>query len=307
MKRLIIYHRVDFDGIFSCCIAKKYFVLNGGESDIFGYNYGDPIPEYLLSTYDEIIMVDLSFPPSTMLEYQKELGDRFIWIDHHDTAIKSSEVYGYSGCTGIRTIGTAACVLTWKFFFGNEEVPYIIDLLGSYDVWNKTKYSWDQEALPLQSALRTEYGGVSMRRIWPAFDSLISIKRDDAGGLMEKGRYLCKYNRERYKSAVSKFGFPITVASKYRGIAILGTDFTSIVFGSVEETYDIYCVANRRENSEGATIYTLSLYSEPGRVDLNLGQYLRDRFGESAGGHQCAAGAEISFQDFFRLITEQVI
>ena len=84
-------------------------------------------------------------------------------------------------------------------------------------------------------------------------------------------------------------------------------DFPVFVFSE----YEIYCVFNRKngrkENGEIEEVYSLSLYSEPDRIDLNLGEYLKSKFGDAAGGHASAAGAQISFNDFMKLLVEKII
>ena len=40
-KILIIYHRADYDGIFSAIIAKKYYESKGVRVETLGWNYGD--------------------------------------------------------------------------------------------------------------------------------------------------------------------------------------------------------------------------------------------------------------------------
>jgi hypothetical protein len=40
-KNLVIYHRVDYDGIFSAIIVRKYYQGKGIITDLKGWNYGD--------------------------------------------------------------------------------------------------------------------------------------------------------------------------------------------------------------------------------------------------------------------------
>ena len=40
-KILVVYHRADYDGVFSGVIAKKYYESKGIHVDAFGWNYGD--------------------------------------------------------------------------------------------------------------------------------------------------------------------------------------------------------------------------------------------------------------------------
>lgn len=311
---LIIYHRVDFDGIFSGDIVKLSALDTfNHEPDLIGYNYGDDIPNIsILKSYDKVILVDISFPPEYMkqlLEIEMNTPNTIIWIDHHVTAIDNSIKHGYDNLPGLRRNGTAACELTWEYFYQDRPTPAIIQRLGAYDVWDKSRFDWENETLPLQSALRVTYGNGEYY-IWPVFEELISKTNDDLEHLYQLGRELNKADAIRFKSDVERFGFPITVAGKYKGIGIMGTSFTSIVFASVLEEYDIYLVINRRRktvDNETQYFFQLSMYSEPGRIDFNLGQYLQSRFGDAAGGHATAAGAQVSREVFDELLDEGTI
>lgn len=42
---LIIYHRADYDGLFSGNIARKFYIDSGYKVELKGYNYGDQEPE----------------------------------------------------------------------------------------------------------------------------------------------------------------------------------------------------------------------------------------------------------------------
>jgi len=186
----------------------------------------------------------------------------------------------------------------------------IIQRLSAYDVWDRGRFNWENEVLPLQAALKVTYG-IGEKYIWPHFENLIRLEETGLNILLDTGRIINKYDAMRFKSEVGRFAFPITVAGKYRGIAMIGTAFTSLVFQSVFSEYEIYCVFNRKngrkENGEIEEVYSLSLYSEPDRIDLNLGEYLKSKFGDAAGGHASAAGAQISFDDFMKLLVEKII
>ena len=73
---LIIYHRVDYDGLGSAAITKEALKkYTNNPIDLFGFNYNDPIPDFdnYLSVYDIIFMVDISFPKDIMIRL-KESG-----------------------------------------------------------------------------------------------------------------------------------------------------------------------------------------------------------------------------------------
>ena len=58
---LIIYHRVDYDGLGSAAITKEALKkYTNNPIDLFGFNYNDPIPDfdnylYLIQPFYQII------------------------------------------------------------------------------------------------------------------------------------------------------------------------------------------------------------------------------------------------------------
>jgi hypothetical protein len=290
-KALVIYHRVDYDGLFSGMTA-RYFLENNTDYSVemLGYNYGDPVPD--LTPYSHIFMVDISLPPEEM----NKIYDKAVWIDHHQTAIESSVEFGYSGMKGNRVNGIAACELTWNYFYPTLATPKIIEYLGAYDVWNKTRFPWDTEVVPLQSALRAIYG-ISMDCLYPTYTTM----GFDLDYLFDLGMNIKKYEDYNFKGAVKNYAFPVLVAGKYKGVAMMTHSFGSRIFTSVLDDYDLYITFNRKYNN-GKPTFNLSMYSEPGRLpDFHIGQYLKS-FGLGGGGHQGAGGTVISEEQFYKLL-----
>lgn len=295
---LIIYHRVDFDGLFSGAIARKYFVeVEGIIPQFLGWNYGDSLPDksYILG-FDKIIMVDISFPPEVM----KDLYDsgKAVWIDHHDSAINISIENGYSDFPGTRVNGTAACELTWGFFYQGIVCPKIIQYVGCYDVWNKERYSWDDEILPVQYSLRAKFE-LKFGKLCNNLNDLISNQKI-IGYLISSGRGILEYNKNTWRSWVRSYGFPVTVAGKYRGIALISPQFGSAMFESVLSDYDIYVVVQRKSS----TVFSMSMYKEPDRLlEFNCAEYVMKTFG-NGGGHVGACGTTLTLEQFTKLITQ---
>lgn len=283
----IIYHKADYDGLFSGIIAKKYYTGKGVKVDMYGWNYGDEIPEI---TEGSVILVDVSFPPTDMLKLQDT--KRLTWIDHHQTAISDSETYGYSKVPGIRVIGTAACELTWRFFYPRKSEPEIVRLAGMYDVWNKDD-TWETEVVPLQYGLKHEYG-LGIKKLEQEWDDLC----EDCDWLIDNGSLIYEWIKRSSEAWIKNNAFPVTVGGKYKGIAMVTPIGGSICFGSVLNDYDLYLVIQIRENG---TKYQVSMYKENDRVpEFSCGEYMK-QFG--GGGHPGAAGSgPLSKEVFERLI-----
>lgn len=307
-KAIIIYHRSDFDGIFSCCIIKSYLLseqdYNIDDILCIGWSYNDDeIDLNLLKYYKNVYLVDLHFSEDVMRKII-DSGVDFTWIDHHITAINDSKKYGYDNVPGIRNIDSAACELTWKYLYKDDNSPKIIQYVGAFDIWDKNRFDWEEVVLPIQYYLQAEFG-ISELKVWESYYSLISwdstyMTSSSEQDCIEKGKIILKYLKRSWKSSIKNYSFEIEVAGKYKGIAVMNSEFSSNVFWTVKSEYDIYCVVNRFSDDN----YRCSLYIEPDRIlEFSAGEYLKNNY--SGGGHRCAAGCVLNTENFIKLITEK--
>ena len=118
---ICIYHSRDLDGWMSAAIVKLW----DPKVKLIGWDYGQPIPDM---TFQEVIMVDISFPKEVMIDNI----NRLTWIDHHFSAMKDVGDIAVD-IDGMRDTKFAACELTWQFFFKAKPMPEIVRLLGRYD------------------------------------------------------------------------------------------------------------------------------------------------------------------------------
>ena len=299
-KNLVIYHRVDYDGIFSGLIVKKYYEEKGIITRTYGWNYGDLELDLssIINNYQNIIMVDISFSPDVMLKL-RETG-KLTWIDHHQTAISDSEEHNYSDIPGYRKDGIAACELTWSYFYPNKETPQIIQFVGAYDIWDKTRFDWSNDVVPLQYGLRNEYG-VNLNNIEKDWETLST----DCSWVLNTGSTIFEWLKKSSEIWIKNNGFPVTVAGKFKGIALLSPLASSILFESVISEYDIFLIVQINNNG---TTYSVSMYSEPDKDlgDFSCGEYLKTYY--NGGGHAKAAGAKnLTKEQFERLIFEHEI
>lgn len=297
----VIYHRVDYDGLFSALILDRCAKERNSVIKFIGYTYGDELPDIdKLKESDIVIMVDISFPPEFMIELWNIFGDKLIWIDHHNTAIQDSINFGYTEIKGLReSLEKSACELTWEYF-NTTPTPKIIKYLSAYDVWDKQRFDWDKNIHPLQLGLRATYGmNLDNLRKAPQLFSDLPVDSIIAGG-----RQIKKYTSMKWKTQVQNSAFEITVAGKYKGIALLTPDFSSTIFESVLDNYQVFCICNVKNDSN---YFNVSLYSEPdGRLgDFNLGEYLKTNY--NGGGHKTAAGGKLSQDQFINLVFNRSI
>jgi len=145
----ILYH-MDADGHASGAIVAVRLEQRGvAESDIAFHpiNYGMALPE-IDYVRDYVYMVDFSLQPDdVMAEFAEKLGDRLVWIDHHDTSVEVEEKKRLEEVKGLRAVKwsdmpgyrgddrkVAGCELTWKYYF-EENIPQFITLIGDWDTW----------------------------------------------------------------------------------------------------------------------------------------------------------------------------
>lgn len=280
MNRVVIYHRADFDGIFCCEIARRYFALRGEAASFIGWDYGDPVPEIPLGT--TIYMLDISIE---QLMTRPEL----VWIDHHKSAIAK-----YGPRPGLQLDGVAACRLAWQWFFGPEreiierfalpmyfsrivEEPHAVTLAGEYDIWDKR----DPDAELFQHGLR------SCAVAWPV---LLSDNRDEANAyvaqLLENGRVLQFARANENKSISTQQGFTL----RWEGLTFAACNaarFNSLLFTAMLQERHDACLGFCWNGQKGK--WKVSLYGVPGKPDVDLCA-IAVRYG--GGGHKQACGFE---------------
>jgi len=309
MKTICIYHSRDLDGWMSAAIVKKWFletlpkeiegIILDKDNDqepktnnflfMLGWDYGDEIPD--LSSYEKVIMADVAFPKEKMLNLSKRLAAKFIWIDHHISAINDSKAI-YDGNFGLRDTKFAACELTWKYFFPDEEMPEIVRLLGMYDSFRHKGMDEEQKVLEFQYGARAY-----MSNYEDCFQKLNKPEHKVVGLLSELGKgiykYLCTEAQQTYKKA-----FPIEFIERVNpDLADLGgivnqkflcvnqCRFNPINFGIDyhKEGYDGFACFHY-ENE----MWNFSLYNDNGEVDCSV---IAKQYG--GGGHQGAAGFRV--------------
>lgn len=105
--------------------------------EFISWDHTDPyseLPENI-HEYWRVYILDLTLPGIMMESLMKQFNKSdMIWIDHHISGIRA---FGekFTDCEGIRDIRSAACVLTWRWFYGMEKIPYAVDYIGQRDIW----------------------------------------------------------------------------------------------------------------------------------------------------------------------------
>jgi uncharacterized protein len=286
MKRVAcFYHSADLDGKCSAAIVGYYFAKD--RVDFFPIDYKDKFPyekigmilytsplQFKSTNYDIIVMVDFSLPRKDMLLINngcKENDTKFIWIDHHKSAIEKCA--GLEHIKGIREIGKAGCELTWEYFF-KSELPTSVMLLGRYDVWDHK----DPRVLPFQYGMRLEDVEVEDYSYW---HSLFYEDRH-LGDIIERGVTVFKYQTQQDTGYAKGFCFE-ALFEGLRAICCNKGAVNSTMFKSVYDPlkHDIMIAFVLTPSGK----WKYQLFSDKDNVDCAK---LAEKYG--GGGHKGAAG-----------------
>jgi len=291
-KSVVIYHKADFDGLFSREIAKR--ALGTTDVEYIGWDYGDPLPA-IAPDVVEIYMIDISV--DGMMH-----DPRLIWIDHHKSAI---EKFAWP-IKGYRIDGVAACRLAWQWFFTcnsarnplansdwtlptkedfvDREVwePIAVRLAGEYDVFDHR----NPNALIFQHGLRAQE---LTDEIW---NQLLDTSKNPFDGVPESGPLINQilergtsihFAKTKENDGIAKqFGFTI----QFEGLTFLAINaarYNSFLFTAGLKPEHDGCFGF---NWDGK-MWRVSLYGVPGKPDLDFSK-IAQKYG--GGGHKQACG-----------------
>lgn len=302
---LIIYHNQDLDGVVSASVARLYYsFFNDVAIRLVGYNYGEPIAKIedavKIHNPDTIIVTDISFGGDTESVFKSwQMNDLdVVWIDHHKTAIESSERWEWP-VEGLRRVGDAATALAWKWF-GNKakeedegwwktwwrNTPLIIQAVSDYDVWNTGSNIGLDNILDIQYGLRSKIG-LDPERAYLVVCSRIKSNLDD---IAVKGKAIRDYERQKFETQAKANAFR-GLCCGYKAMFVNTLDFGSLIFETFDSDPDIQVLVCFSANV-GKGRVRFGIYRHPsGGDDVDCGKIAK-LF--SGGGHAGAAGFEVS-------------
>lgn len=264
------FHHNDLDGICSAAIVRSHY----SEDKCFfvSVDYKSPFPLDTVTKNDLVIIVDFSLENTKDFDkLLKVTNNNVIWIDHHKTAIDKYKDYDTKG---IRKDGTAACVLTWKYFYPNIKVPQIVEMLGDFDVWDFSKYGKDLDKLQCGITLYNTDPESSNWNKWLE-DKTLSL-------LLEEGEIALKYRTNFYRELISSYSFS-TKFEGYDAICCNAGLNGSQIFDSIKDSYDIMLTFI----FDGEK-FNISLYTKKDNIDVSE---IAKKYG--GGGHKKASGFSI--------------
>lgn len=291
----LVLHHNDADGKCAGAIV-DYF-----EEDcrLYSINYGYDVPWKLIKRARKVYMVDFCLQPfSDMLKIKDMLGDDFIWIDHHMTAIQNMIDSGQK-FNGLQRVGKdtedilllgemdpkkkiAGCELTWHWFTdglddGKEaEMPPIVRMIGRYDIWD---LDYSEDIMPVQFGLRLYQIEADNKSVWRDL-----FEDGDVGSyhkLVEHGQSCHEYQTIMNKSYCGAHAFEMEWEG-YNFMACNAMHTNSKLFDSKfdHSIHDAVLVFGWSNGN-----WTFSMYTDKEGIDVGT---LAKKYG--GGGHMGAAG-----------------
>lgn len=271
----VIYHKSDFDGIFSGAAARRAL---GDNAHYLGWDYGDPVPD--VPKENLLFIVDLSI--DGLMEHPK-----LIWIDHHISAIERYP----STIGGVRIDGVAASRLCYQWFVNNLDgatfptkedfvdrkvvEPLSFRLVGERDIWDKRDPAADLFEYGLRSKNNLDWDYL--------FDmgqegfSYVSI-------ILERGKVARAYNLKEYSQVLEAKGYPISFEGR-RFLCCNNSRPGSDLFSSnKDDSFDGYLVFSWAGKDKK---WKVSMYGTPFKPDVEFVEIAKKHGG---GGHPRACG-----------------
>jgi oligoribonuclease NrnB/cAMP/cGMP phosphodiesterase (DHH superfamily) len=226
----------------------------------------------LLQPGDTIVIVDFSFP----LDLMKDLSEKYrlIWIDHHRDVYETYAKAGFNP-EGIRSDQDAACVLTWRYLYGNKPIPQSILDMGNYDMWRLTS---DVIAINYAMSMLDLRPYANNKELWG------KILTDDPTimkGLLTKGHELREFVELLNTIQMSD----TTYTGEFHGKKAMITNAksgSSLIFESIKEPCDVKITYGW---SSSLNTWKYTIYKENPAVDVS--EIARSY---SGNGHDGAAG-----------------
>ncbi len=267
MQTLCLHHN-DADGRASAAIVRRAL---GDDVQLYEMDYGNSLPLDQVLVSEHVIVVDFSLPREDMQRLAAH--HQFTWIDHHKSAIDELADIA-SEWPGVRDVGEAACVLTWKYFFPDQPVPRAVILIGDRDIWRWAEAdtgSFNEGLYQLNTYPRND-------KLW---GPLLDNDTETISRIIAQGEILREARLREIHRNITSRGFPVsfegyhTLAVNLHGSGDIGQQIRNMGYRIA------YCYTDSVQNGRLTTFVTL--YS----AEVDVSQIAR-RFG--GGGHAGAAG-----------------
>lgn len=313
---LIIYHKEDNDGLFSMAIIYNYLIIekniNKDNIKLFGADYNDldklSLDDDIIKNSTHIYISDVSFDTvEKMIQLKEMFSENLVWIDHHKPMIDNSISKGFDDIKGIRDTKHSALYNAFKYLYPTHDIPELFKLLSAWDSW-----SYDAEGIDFDLCKYVNIGVNNIYNLNPDFIInyvylLIYIYNDyinppDIDELYEIGKFEAKILDRTYENNVKAYGdFSWTVNGRTACAMFIQGPSNSQMFKVCKDKVQNGIVFKRLPDSNWA----LSLYNTDNQHDFHCGEYLKKHF--NGGGHEGAAGCQISEELFINILKQKKI
>ena len=313
---LIIYHKEDNDGLFSMAIIYNYLIIekniNKDNIKLFGADYNDldklSLDDDIIKNSTHIYISDVSFDTvEKMIQLKEMFGENLVWIDHHKPMIDNSISKGFDDIKGIRDTKHSALYNAFKYLYPTHDIPELFKLLSAWDSW-----SYDAEGIDFDLCKYINIGVNNIYNLNPDYIInyvylLIYIYNDyinppDIDELYEIGKFEAKILDRTYENNVKAYGdFSWTVNGRTACAMFIQGPSNSQMFKVCKDKIQNGIVFKRLPDSNWA----LSLYNTNNQHDFHCGEYLKKHF--NGGGHEGAAGCQISEELFINILKQKKI
>ena len=313
---LIIYHKEDNDGLFSMAIIYNYLIIekniNKDNIKLFGADYNDldklSLDDDIIKSSTHIYISDVSFDTvEKMMQLKEMFGENLVWIDHHKPMIDNSISKGFDDIKGIRDTKHSALYNAFKYLYPTHDIPELFKLLSAWDSW-----SYDAEGIDFDLCKYINIGVNNIYNLNPDYIInyvylLIYIYNDyinppDIDELYEIGKFEAKILDRTYENNVKAYGdFSWTVNGRTACAMFIQGPSNSQMFKVCKDKVQNGIVFKRLPDSNWA----LSLYNTDNQHDFHCGEYLKKHF--NGGGHEGAAGCQISEELFINILKQKKI
>lgn len=278
-----IYHKNDLDGVCSAAIMR----LKYPNIKLIGLDNGDVL-DVKIGEGEEVIIADISLPMSKMKGISIKTEGKFTWIDHHQSSINDFKNFEPFEVNAVLQLGVAACELTWKTLFPNIPVPFAVQLLSAYDVWDKSRFDWHDLTLPFQYGMRLDCG-INVEKFNP---NIFKINFELLGSynnlfqvIYNSGMNILQYQIRENELHAKIQWFEEKILG-LNAICINDNTHSSFVFDTIydENKHDIMILFYYTKNK-----WTFSVYTTKDYIDCSI---IAKYFG--GGGHKQAAGFKVT-------------
>lgn len=313
---LIIYHKEDNDGLFSMAIIYNYLIIekniNKDSVKLFGADYNDldklSLDDDIIKNSTHIYISDVSFDTvEKMIQLKEMFGENLVWIDHHKPMIDNSITNGFNDINGLRDTKHSALYNAFKYLYPTYDIPELFKILSAWDSW-----SYDAEGIDFDLCRYVNIGVNNKFNLNP--DSIINyvclliytyadyINTPDIDKLYEIGKFESNILDRTYENNVKAYGdFSWTVNDRTACAMFIQGPSNSQMFKVCKDKIQNGIVFKRLPDSN----WTLSLYNTDNQHDFHCGEYLKKHF--NGGGHEGAAGCQISEELFINILKQKKI